>query len=48
MLALTYRQEAELEMAELEMLRFFLAVNKMDKIRNEHDRGSTQVRQSIY
>ena len=32
--ALTKRQEAELEVAELKMLRFSLGVTRMDRIRN--------------
>ena len=34
---------AEMEVAELEMLRFSLGVTRMDKIRNEYIRGTTQV-----
>ena len=41
--ALTKRQEAELEVAELKMLRFSLGVTRMDKIRNEYFRGTAQV-----
>ena len=41
--ALTKSQEAELEVAELKMLRFALGVTRMDKIRNEYIRGSAQV-----
>ena len=37
--ALTKRQEAEMEVAELKMLRFSLGVTRMDKIRNEYIRG---------
>ena len=33
--ALTKRQESEMEVAELKMLRFILGVTRMDKIRNE-------------
>ena len=33
--ALTKRQEAEMEVAALKMLRFSLGVTRMDKIRNE-------------
>ena len=33
--ALTKRQEAEMEVEELKMLRFSLGVTRMDKIRNE-------------
>ena len=36
--ALTKRQEAEMEVAELKMLRFSLGVTRMDKIRNEYIR----------
>ena len=35
--ALTNRQEAEMEVAELKMLRFSLGVTRMDKIRNEFE-----------
>ena len=42
--ALTNRQEAEMEVAELKMLRFSLGVTRMDKIRNEYIRGTAQVR----
>ena len=41
--ALTKRQEAEMEVAELKMLRFSLGVTRMDKIRNEYIRGTAQV-----
>ena len=37
------RQEAEMEVAELKMLRFSLGVTRMDKIRNEYIRGTAQV-----
>ena len=40
---LTKRQEAEMEVAELKMLRFSLGVTIMDKIRNEYIRGTAQV-----
>ncbi len=40
--ALTKRQEAELEVAELKMLIFSLRVTRMD--RNEQIRGTAQVR----
>ena len=36
--ALTKRQEAEMEVAELKMLRFSLGVTRMDKIMNENTR----------
>ena len=42
--ALTKRQDAEMEVAELKMLRFSL-VTRMDKIRNEYIRGTAQVGQ---
>ena len=42
--ALTKRQEAEMEVAELKMFRFSLGVTRMDKIRNEYIRGTAQVR----
>ena len=38
--ALTKRQEAETEVAELMMLQFALGVTRMDKIRNEYIRGT--------
>ena len=41
-LAIGRRQEAELEVAELKMLRFSLGVTRMDRIRNEVIRGTTQ------
>ena len=40
--ALTKRQEAEMKVAELKMLRFSLGVTRMDKIRNECIRGTAQ------
>ena len=42
--ALGKRQEAELEVAEMKMLRFSLGVTRMDRIRNEHVRGTAHVR----
>ena len=42
-LALTKRQEAEMEVAELKMLRFSLGVTRIKKIRNEYIRGTAQV-----
>ncbi|KAK2891434.1 hypothetical protein Q8A73_017099 [Channa argus] len=42
--ALKKRQEAELEVAELKMLRFSLGVTRMDRIRNEDMRGTAHVR----
>ena len=42
--ALTKRQEAEMEVAELKMSRFSLGVTRMDKIRNEYIIGTAQVR----
>ena len=41
--ALTIRQEAEMEVAELKMLRFSLGVTRMDRIRNEYIRGAAHV-----
>ena len=41
--ALTKRQEAEMEVAELKMLRFSLGVTRTDKIRNEYIRVIAQV-----
>ena len=41
--ALTKRQEAEMEVAELKMLRFSLEVTRMETIRNEYIRGTSQV-----
>ena len=41
--ALTKRQEVEMEVAELKMLRFSLGVTRMDKIRNEYIRLTAQV-----
>ena len=42
---LTKKQEAELAVAELKMLRFSLKVMKMDKIKNKFIQGIAQVRQ---
>ncbi|MCJ8738873.1 hypothetical protein PDJAM_G00040650 [Pangasius djambal] len=41
--ALRKRQEAELEVAELKMLRFSLGVTRLDRIRNECIRGTAHV-----
>ncbi|MCJ8736398.1 hypothetical protein PDJAM_G00257470 [Pangasius djambal] len=41
--ALRKRQEAELEVAELKMLRFSLGVTRLDRIRNEYIRGTAHV-----
>ena len=41
--ALTKRQEAEMEVAEVKMLRLSLGVTRMDKIRNEYIIGTAQV-----
>ncbi|XP_051788831.1 uncharacterized protein LOC127529414 [Erpetoichthys calabaricus] len=41
--ALTRKQETELEVAELKILRFALGVTRMDRIRNQYIRGSAQV-----
>ena len=40
---LTKRQETEMEVAELNMLRFSLGMIRMAKIRNEYIRGTAQV-----
>ena len=42
--ALTKRQEAEMEVAELKMLRFSLGVTIMDKIRNKYIRRTARHR----
>ena len=42
---LTKKQEAQLAVAELKMLRFSLSVTRMDKIKNEFIRGTAKVRQ---
>ncbi|KAI5100192.1 von Willebrand factor A domain-containing protein 5A isoform X4, partial [Silurus meridionalis] len=42
-MALSKRQEMELEVAELKMLRFSLGVTTMDRIRNEFIRGTAHV-----
>ena len=42
-MALTKRQEAEMKVAELKLLQFSLGVTRMDKIRNEYNRGTAQV-----
>ncbi|KAK3558175.1 hypothetical protein QTP86_011873 [Hemibagrus guttatus] len=41
--SLRKRQESELEVAELKMLRFSLGVTRLDKIRNEYIRGTAHV-----
>ncbi|KAK3511407.1 hypothetical protein QTP70_007333 [Hemibagrus guttatus] len=41
--SLRKRQESELEVAELEMLRFSLGVTRLDRIRNEYIRGTGHV-----
>ncbi|KAI5105228.1 hypothetical protein C0J45_4900, partial [Silurus meridionalis] len=41
--ALSKRQEVELEVAELKMLRFSLGVTRMDRIRNEFIKGTVHV-----
>ena len=41
--ALTKRQVGEMEVAEVKMLRFSLGVTRLEKIRNEHIRGTAQV-----
>ena len=42
--ALNKRQETELEVSELKMVGFSLRVTRMERIRNEHIRGTVQVR----
>ena len=42
--ALSKRQEAELEVAQLKMLRFALGVTRLDRIRNDLIRGTAHVR----
>ena len=42
--ALRKRQEAEMEVAEIKMLRFSLGVTEMDRISNESIRGTAHVR----
>ncbi|KAK3558000.1 hypothetical protein QTP86_005613 [Hemibagrus guttatus] len=41
--SLRKRQESELEVAELKMLRFSLGVTRLDRIRNEYIRGTDHV-----
>lgn len=41
--ALTQKQDAELEVAEQKILRFYLGVTKMDMIKNKHIRGTARV-----
>ncbi|KAK3551371.1 hypothetical protein QTP70_016656, partial [Hemibagrus guttatus] len=41
--SLRKRQESELEVAELKMLRFLLGVTRLDRIRNEYIRGTAHV-----
>ncbi|KAK3532766.1 hypothetical protein QTP86_028145 [Hemibagrus guttatus] len=41
--SLRKRQESELEVAEMKMLRFSLAVTRLDRIRNEYIRGTAHV-----
>ena len=42
--ALSISQEAELEVTEVKMIRFFFGVTRMDRTRNEHIRGTVHVR----
>lgn len=42
--ALTKRQELELEMTDMKMLTFSLGVTRMDRIRNMYIRGTAQVK----
>ena len=41
-MALAKRQEADMDVAELKMIRFSLGVTRMDNIRNESIRGTAQ------
>ena len=41
--AVTKKQVEEMEVAEMKMLRFAMAVTRKDKIRNEHIRGTVKV-----
>ncbi|MCJ8733973.1 hypothetical protein PDJAM_G00230070 [Pangasius djambal] len=41
--SLRKRQESELEVAELKMLRFSLGVTRLDRIRNKYIRGTAHV-----
>ncbi|KAK3514571.1 hypothetical protein QTP70_021622 [Hemibagrus guttatus] len=41
--SLRKRQESELEVAELKMLRFSLGVTRLDRIRNEYIRGTAHI-----
>ena len=41
--ALRKGQEAELEVAEIKLLRFSLGVTRLDRIRNEYIRGTAHV-----
>ena len=41
--ALTRKQEMNLEATELRMLPFSLGVTRLDRIRNEHNRGTAHV-----
>ena len=40
-------QEANLEVAEVKMLRFTLGVAKLDRIRNEYIRGTVHIRERV-
>lgn len=42
--ALTRRQEMELDVTKLMMLRFLLGVSRIDRIRNECTSGTAQVK----
>ena len=44
MAALTKKQEAELEVAELKMLRFLLGMTRIDKIKNEYIWGTAHMK----
>uniref|UniRef100_A0A3B3HUE5 Uncharacterized protein n=1 Tax=Oryzias latipes TaxID=8090 RepID=A0A3B3HUE5_ORYLA len=46
--AVRQRQEAEMEVAEMKMLRFSLGVTRLDRIRNEYIRGTAHVASSDF
>ncbi len=44
--ATTKRQEKQIEVTEMRMLRWMCGVTRKEKIRNEHIRGTTRVAQA--